>query len=212
MKLTQAEVKRRFRYESETGYLIKLSTMKRAGKYNGIHYPKIVINGTHYMIHHLVWLYHTGELPNEVIDHIDRNKQNSRFENLRLSSNRNNGFNKDVMINNTSGVTGVSIHKSSNKWQAFLKDIHGVKHIGLFSDFADAVRARYVSELKSKYHYINNNSSAKAYLISNDLLNITLHQAITEQELAYVKEKKRLRTIKEQHLILLAEMSSMTDE
>ena len=38
------------------------------------------------MIHRLVWKWVTGEEPGETIDHIDRNRSNNRFWNLRVAS------------------------------------------------------------------------------------------------------------------------------
>lgn len=46
-------------------------------------YLGIEIDGRRYYLHRLAWFYTTGEWPKDTIDHIDRNRTNNRFVNLR---------------------------------------------------------------------------------------------------------------------------------
>lgn len=57
-------------------------------------------------IHHLVWLWHYGYFPQQ-IDHIDRNKQNNRIDNLREADTSINNLNKAAQSNNKLGCSNV---------------------------------------------------------------------------------------------------------
>ena len=54
-------------------------------------------------------------------DHADRNPLNNRRSNLRLATEFENAQNKSKSKCNTSGFTGVSWDKESNKWAAYIK-------------------------------------------------------------------------------------------
>ncbi|HCF2412888.1 TPA: HNH endonuclease [Pseudomonas aeruginosa] len=91
--------------------------------------------------HQLAWFIVTGSLPVGEIDHINQDKQDNRFINLRdvpKSINQRNGTRKR---NNTSGIPGVTWHKQRQKWcaQASVNGKH--YHLGLFAKIEDAERA-----------------------------------------------------------------------
>ena len=46
-------------------------------------YVSIRIQGKAYLAHRLAWLITYGKMPKKDIDHIDRNRQNNRIDNLR---------------------------------------------------------------------------------------------------------------------------------
>lgn len=85
----------------------------------------------------------TGEWPPEEIDHINRNKNDNRWANLRLSSRVDNARNRPREKRNTSGYKGVSWHKPSRRWRARIGKGGGKngRHIGLFSTREDAYAA-----------------------------------------------------------------------
>lgn len=90
----------------------------------------------------------TGANENEIIDHIDRNKQNNRKNNLRLATHQQNGFNIKKPVTNTSGIIGVCWHKKSGKWLSRIKHNDINYNLGLFSDINEAIKIRLESELK----------------------------------------------------------------
>ena len=142
----------RFEYKQD-GFYIKKSYSSRAiiGKragYEANGYREININRKRYKEHHLVWFYHTGQLPNMFIDHIDRNKQNNDFNNLRLASNQENCCNKNVYKNSSTKHRGISFIQKRNAFYAQIQ-VKGKKYnLGYYNSLPDAIKARKNAEIK----------------------------------------------------------------
>lgn len=73
-------------------------------------YVAINLDGFPRRAHRLAWLYVTGEYPADEIDHIDRNRANNRFENLRQATMPENQRNRAVNSNNQSGLKGAFVY------------------------------------------------------------------------------------------------------
>lgn len=84
----------------------------------GSGYVRIVLAGKPYPAHRLAWLYMTGAWPAEDIDHIDGDRSNNAWNNLRQATKSTNGWNKCVMRTNRSGIKGLSQHNETGRWQA----------------------------------------------------------------------------------------------
>ena len=138
----------------------------RAGGYIGIS-----INKNPYLAHRLAFLFMVGYLPECDIDHINRIRDDNRWDNLREVSKQCNARNCGVRVTNTSGVTGVSWYKSTCKWYAQINiDSSVMKNLGRFNNLDDAVNARWKAELKYDYPNCNTTSSAYEYLKEHNLL------------------------------------------
>lgn len=109
----------------------------RAGCLANNGYRYIKINDKAYLEHRLIFLMHHGELP-ECLDHINGVKNDNRIENLRPASLSQNQHNAKTSSNNTSGIKGVCFHKDTQKWMARVKIGGKSKHLGLFTDLAEA--------------------------------------------------------------------------
>ena len=83
-------------------------------------YTKIRVDDVLYNRHILVWIVATGSPPTKDIDHINTDKHDDRFENLRLASKIQNGANRSKNKNNTSGLKGVYYDKRAKEWRASL--------------------------------------------------------------------------------------------
>jgi len=90
---------------------------KVAGTINGLGYRQIRLNGTTYLAHRLIYLYHHGYLP-EQVDHIDGNRSNNLIENLRGCTDSENKRNAKRPSTNKSGIKGVFWCNTLNRWYA----------------------------------------------------------------------------------------------
>jgi len=63
----------------------------------------------------------TGEWPKEEIDHINRIKDDNRWDNLREASRIDQMHNVGRLSTNTSGLKGVSWCRTTKRWQAHIK-------------------------------------------------------------------------------------------
>lgn len=88
---------------------------KPAGRINSRGYHEIVIFGKLYGAQRLAWLYVTGDWPQDLIDHRDRDKANNVFTNLREATNSQNGCNRSKTCKNTSGFKGVYLYKADGR-------------------------------------------------------------------------------------------------
>lgn len=89
-------------------------------------------------------------------DHISGNRLDNRRCNLRLCSRKENAYNKGLYSNNTSGVTGVSWHKTYGKWGAYIQKDKINMLLGYFDAYEDAVQARRKAEVKYFGEYLRN--------------------------------------------------------
>ena len=107
--ITQEYLKSVLSYDPETGIFTwkyrqgligkKISwntrySEKQAGTIDPVGYLGIAIEYKRYYAHRLAWLYMTGELPKKYIDHLNGNKSDNRFLNLREATNSENQQNQ----------------------------------------------------------------------------------------------------------------------
>lgn len=100
--------------------------------------------------HRAIVAMRTGRWPLQV-DHINGDRTDNRWVNLREVSTLAQSKNKRRRSNNTSSVTGVSWHKATGQWRARIGD-EGEQHIGMFDNFDAAVAARKAAERRLGYH------------------------------------------------------------
>lgn len=120
--LTQQELKENLHYNSETGIFTwsRDSSRVKKGQTAGTKiregYIAICVNAIQYRAHRLAWLYMTGEIPKDCIDHINGIRDDNRFNNLREATNAQNIHNQTKPHkNNKTGFLGVSKNKYYNK-------------------------------------------------------------------------------------------------
>ena len=120
-----------------------------AGNINYQGYRVIFHNKKLYSAARLAWFYVYGRWPQPEIDHINRQRDDNRLENLREADDeiqsRNTAKNKD----NRSGEKGIDFHRG--KWRA---TIYAGKQIrlGRFSTKEEAIYARKKAE--ERYHKV----------------------------------------------------------
>lgn len=110
-----------------------------------------------YLMHRIIMsdYIHTSS---DVIDHIQHNLLDNRKKYLRVVTSAENCMNKSKLSNNTSGVPDLSWSKDRNKWEAYIGVNGQMIHLGRYSKYEDAIRARQQSEEIYFGEYSYNNS------------------------------------------------------
>ena len=83
--------------------------------------------------------------PGYETDHIDTNTLNNQILNLRVASKEQQGWNRQLQRNNTSGIKGIYWHKRDRKWRVQIRVNGRKKYIGNYSDLKIATEARDVA-------------------------------------------------------------------
>jgi hypothetical protein len=154
--LTQEELKSILHYNPNTGVFIwrkQLSNRIRVGEVAGKTGPKgylsIGIYGQRYLVQRLAFLYMKGTFPVYIIDHIDTNRANNSWNNLREATQQSNTYNSNLRKDNTSRVKGV-YPLSNGRFQVKLNSNKITKYLGTFEDIELAELV--AIEARNKYH------------------------------------------------------------
>ena len=124
-----------------------------AGRVLDTGYTDIKIDGCKIGAPRLAWFYMTGEWPEAEIDHRDVNPANNRWDNLRPATRRQNGANRRLFKNNTSGWKGVSWAKTNRKWFASIRAGGKTKGLGHYDCGAAAHFAYLIAADKAYGEY-----------------------------------------------------------
>lgn len=82
----------------------------------------------------------------EIVDHINRNPNDNRKENLRICNENQNKRNRSLYKNNKTGVSGVYFNK--NKYFAYIRIDNKQIRLGSFTNKNDAIKIRLGAEAK----------------------------------------------------------------
>ena len=140
--LTQEEIYTLFEYRDGILYWKVSRGVSKKGKIAGTlcdGYCKITFKKKIYFRSNLVWIYFHGELPDEEIDHQDRNRLNDNIKNLREASHAQQNYNKSKATRNKSGYKGV--RKVNSKWVAYITVNKKQIILGRFDIKENAARA-----------------------------------------------------------------------
>lgn len=149
--LTVRRLRETLHYNPETGVFIWIqpaSNRVQAGMEAGrIHevcgYRQIGVDGRRYQAHRLAWLYMTEEWPSDMIDHINCDRADNRFSNLRESCNSDNVKNRrKAGSQNKTGMLGVTAIDSG--FRARIQQDGKNIHLGVF-DTAEEAHIAYKS-------------------------------------------------------------------
>jgi len=170
--ITYERLKELLSYNPETGVFIwKISPMYKikigdiaGGATLSRGYKRIGIDGKRYRTSRLAFLYMKGYFPEYQVDHIDRKRNNDRWNNLRHVSPSCNTRNSKIRNTNNSGITGICWHKQAKKWMAEIRIFKKSKYLGLFDNLLEAARSRWEAEVKYGWPDCNTTSSAYLYL------------------------------------------------
>ena len=148
-ELTQEILRSVLDYDQETGAftwriaVVQHKAGEQAGFATANGYLKIGIAGREVFAHRLAWLWMTGAWPENDVDHIDGDRTNNRWTNLRAATRGENLQNQRVARSNNqhSKLLGASLHKQTGKWLAQIKYQGKHEYIGLFDTVEEAHEA-----------------------------------------------------------------------
>ena len=157
------ELKKVFRLKD--GKLERLNNNYKGGKWvvvknkgnNSSGYCHISFNNSTVYYHTIVWILTTGEdIPKGIqIDHINGNKTDNRFENLRLVTDRENQQNQKV--HRAGKLSGCSFHKRDKKYMARIKVAGNSIFLGHYKTEQEAHKV-YLIACQHIEEYVDNDS------------------------------------------------------
>jgi hypothetical protein len=161
--MTQNDLKQLISYDPVNGIFtwLKRPYSRPEGTVAGsinLGYVRITVNHKSYFAHRLAWLWMTGEWPVKMIDHIDGNKSNNSWSNLREASNSENQMNSKKSKSNKSGIKGIC--KSVSKWMAYISVNKKQKYLGTYDTIQEAAIVRQCAEKEvyNLFAYKENNN------------------------------------------------------
>lgn len=111
-------------------------------------YLVVGIEKKYYLSHRIIWKLMTGADPVDQVDHVDGNRLNNRWSNLRAAANGQNIQNSRIRKDNVSGVKGVHWDAHRKKWRAVITVNGYQRRVGRFSDLKEAEAAMTVARAK----------------------------------------------------------------
>jgi hypothetical protein len=108
-----------------------------AGSLHSNGYQAVKIQNCRYPLHRLAWKWMTGDEP-MLIDHINGDRKDNRWSNLREASKSENGANAARSKRNSSGYKGVSFRPERGKYAAYIRVSRTLRHLGYFNTAREA--------------------------------------------------------------------------
>lgn len=168
--VSQEHLHRMLRYDAKTGDLfwkkrgsetfksersMRIWNTRYAGKktahVNAHGYVTVCLHNVHFLAHRIIWRMVTGDWP-EQIDHINGNRSDNRWANLRSVSLAENNRNMKIPACNSSGVVGVRRINRPKPWEARIWKDGKPLCLGTYATFEEAVIARRKAERKLGFH------------------------------------------------------------
>lgn len=128
-----------FLYNPTTGVIFDLRFGREAGWHKHDGYRQISYGNKKYYSHRVAFFLMEGRWPYQ-IDHINRDRSDNRWENLREVTNKQQSVNKSGW--GSSGLKGVWWCRTNNKWVSQVRYNGKVYHVGCFDDPLEAKEAR----------------------------------------------------------------------
>lgn len=160
-ELTQSLLRDFVHYDPDTGVLKRTHALDRGhNRFEKEFVPRsttlqgylqIGLFKTPYLVHRLAFLYMVGRMPNE-IDHIDGDRQNNKWSNLREVTSAVNRRNMGIPVNNRSGVRGVYFYPRYGKWEVTIGRDGEHFYLGRYDSFDEAVAVRHAAEKDLDFH------------------------------------------------------------
>lgn len=101
-------------------------------------YVRLSVYKKKYLAHRLAWFVMTGAWPVNEVDHINGNRSDNRWENLRAATRAQQSMNSCKSRANSSGYKGVRWDKDRGKWLVRIKLNRISRNLGRFDDLSVA--------------------------------------------------------------------------
>lgn len=124
---------------------------KKAGHLSPSGYIRTKLDGRLLNTHRVIFKIVTGRDPENYIDHLNGDKTDNRFENLRDVEPSENNKNCYIQANNTSGFNGVNFYTPLQKWCASGRLNKKRIHLGYFDTPEEAHCARHAWDIEQGY-------------------------------------------------------------
>jgi len=112
---------------------------KEAGRIRFDGYLELRLDYVYYGVHRIVYKLMTGEEPENFIDHINGDKSDNRWDNLREATSTQNNHNRKISKNNTTGYKGVSWNSHFGKYKSSIRVGEGRRiFLGYFDSLEEA--------------------------------------------------------------------------
>lgn len=157
MSISQAKLKELLHYNPVTGVFTWVIGRSRtvagtvAGSLVSSGYLTVMIDRKRHNLHRLAFVYMLGRHPPEFVDHINGQKTDNRWINLRAASAVENARNQKRSCKNSSGISGVS-WDSRGLWRSFGYLAGKQITLGRYSSKFEAAAARKSFENSLGYH------------------------------------------------------------
>lgn len=145
------ELRENFTYNPETGFITKFKT-GNLGWLEEQGYRVFDWKGDSIKAHRLIFLLVLGFIPEGQVDHINHDRADNRWINLRVVSKPTNAKNLSKYVSNSSGVTGVCWHKKQQKWIARIMVNNKAIQLGSFESKEEAIAVRQAALVKYNFH------------------------------------------------------------
>ena|ERR1700741_3434558 len=149
--LTAEAVRRLFIYDPYSGLLQyrERGPHRPRGWFAGAKEPKtgylrVQVGLRKYLVARLAWLWMTGRWPKDDVDHIDLDRTNNRWGNLRDATRSQNVVNSERRTTNKSGFKGVTFKRGRGDlpaWRATIRTEGRYRHLGYFPTPEEASQA-----------------------------------------------------------------------
>jgi len=111
---------------------------KRFGSLEPSGYRHGMFNKKMYREHQIIFALHYGVIP-EYIDHIDGNRSNNQLSNLRSVTQKQNGMNAKLRIDNKTGHKGILFDSNRNKFRVEIVANKKKHYVGRYNTLEEAV-------------------------------------------------------------------------
>lgn len=145
--LTQDRLMYFLSYNPDTGEFTRLRRQPGtrpgavAGSRKSDGYLVTSVDGKLYMCHRLAWLYMTGSWPKHQIDHIDGNRSNNSFSNLRDVTKTTNAQNQRRPHRSNKSTEVLGTFKNGSGYAARISHNGSKKYLGTFKTIEEASAA-----------------------------------------------------------------------